>query len=70
MMFLLSPVLQSAEPLCTGAVVFEILWKLSRLKPSNWKYFVHLYLFGFFCTGFISVVHRAIYNREIRISVQ
>lgn len=53
MMFLLSPLLQSTEPLCTSAVVFEIVWKLSRLKPSNSKYFFHLYLFGFFLTGFI-----------------
>lgn len=47
MMFLLSPVLQSIEPLSNTEVIFEILWKLSRLKNRNWKYFVHLHLFAF-----------------------
>lgn len=72
-MFLPSPVLQSTEPLCTGAIAFEATHneqgvEIIQVKTSNWKYFVHLYLV--FLTRFISVIHRAIYNTAIRISVQ
>lgn len=72
-MFLLSPMPQSTEPLCTGAIVFEArhneqVQKFSRLKSSNWKHYVNPYLF--FLTRFVLVIHRAIYNTELRISVQ
>jgi len=73
MMFLLSPVSQSTEFLCSGASFFEAThneqgMEIIQIKNQQLEgFFSSIFIF---LTRFISVIHRAIYNTVVRIYIQ